>query len=335
MLGRVSQQVLTLLQLTRMALVFTAISNGLAALALRQAGAGQSVWSIDPWMIAGVMLVAVGLYGFGMVLNDVIDRRRDRHLARTRPLPSGRIGVSAAIFVAGVMLAVAVGGGTLLLGRTDPADGAGIASVVLVFVTAGFIAAYDLFGKYLVWVGLLLLGLVRFFHTTIADPTLTVVWHPLWLLNHVAIVSAVAYRWEAKRPALSRRQTTLLLAGLAVLNLGLVTALFLRRGTGFAESLTLSPALILPIVTAFAFAVAGHVIKRRSHDRRAAGKALILYGLLWLILYDALFVAGYVDLLAGALLLLLWPVSYLAVRTMRLWSSMTELAHKPQYIRAP
>ena len=33
-------------------------------------------------------------------------------------------------------------------------------------------------------------------------------------------------------------------------------------------------------------------------------------------------------------LLALWPVSYLAVRAMRVWDAVTDLARKPQYIRA-
>ena len=120
-----------------------------------------------------------------------------------------------------------------------------------------------------------------------------------------------------------------------MLNVGLVTALFLRRGPDFATSLAISPALLGPIAATAVFVLLGQIIRRRSNDRRGAGKSLILYGLLWLILYDALFVAGYVDLWAGLLLLVLWPMGYLAVRLMRFWGSMTELAHKPQYIRAP
>ena len=30
----------------------------------------------------------------------------------------------------------------------------------------------------------------------------------------------------------------------------------------------------------------------------------------------------------------LWPVAYVAVRTMRVWAAMTDLARKPEYIRA-
>src|SRR4051812_35270493 len=101
MLGSISQRLLPLLQLTRMALVFTAIADGQCTLLLaarRRAdlmGGGLAAHVSLPqvlWAIA----VSAGLYGFGMSLNDIIDRRRDEQLAATRPLPSGRIGVGTA-----------------------------------------------------------------------------------------------------------------------------------------------------------------------------------------------------------------------------------------------
>ena len=331
MLGRVSQQLLTLLQLTRMALVFTAVSNAVAALLLRGQfgdGPGQAVG--DPWLVAATLMIAVGLYGYGMALNDIIDRRRDRLLARGRPLPSGRIGVAAATVVAALMLGLAVFGGFLFYRGAD----LGGVSLAWVLVTAALIAGYDAAGKYLVWLGLLSLGLIRFLHAAAINPHLSVVWHPLFLLNHVALISAVAYRWEAKRPHFSKGQAWLLGGGLAVLNVGLVATLFYRRGEGFAESLQITPALVAPAMAAVVFACFGQVIKKRANDRRAAGRALILFGLLWLIVYDALFVAGYVDLVEGAALLALWPVAYLGVRLMRAWSSLTDLTRKPEYVRA-
>ena len=327
MLGRVSHRLLALLQLTRMALVFTAISNGLAALALRQ----HYEHDVHADLIVATLAVSVGLYGYGMALNDIIDRRRDRHLQNGRPLPSGRIGIVSAVIAATLLLGLALFGGWMFDRVPSPA---GRASLLLVGLVAVLIATYDAAGKYLVWVGLLLLGLVRFFHAAVPAPQLPVVWHPLFLLNHVAIVSAVAYRWEAKRPPLSTAQAACMGAGLVLMNFGLVIALFIRRGQGFAESLHVTPGLILPTLAAVAFAFVGRMIKKRANDRRAAGKGLILYGLLWLIVYDALFVGGYVNWLWGGLLLAFWPLSYAAVRAMRVWASVTDLARRPQYVRA-
>ena len=194
-----------------MALVFTAVSNGLAALLLRWKLAGPEAGRIDAWLVGATIAVAVGLYGYGMALNDIIDRRRDRQIARTRPLPSGRIGVGAAVIVAGLLLALALAGGFVFYQRAEAA----LVSLVLVCFTAVLIGLYDYAGKYLVWLGLLMLGLVRFFHASVASPQIPVVWHLLFILNHVVIISAVAYVWEAKRPPLTREQGWTLAVGLA------------------------------------------------------------------------------------------------------------------------
>src|SRR4051812_50164902 len=100
MLDRISQRLLTLLQFTRMALVFTAISNSLCTLLLatrRHVGPDGSVVEALGWQsVVLVALISSGLYGYGMALNDIIDRRRDRQVAAHRPLPSGRIALATA-----------------------------------------------------------------------------------------------------------------------------------------------------------------------------------------------------------------------------------------------
>src|SRR4051794_30171335 len=80
-----SRRLLTLLQLTRMALVFTAIADGWCGLALARAapwwpGRAPFAGVMEGWQFLAMSLVSIGLYGFGMSLNDIIDRRRDRQI---------------------------------------------------------------------------------------------------------------------------------------------------------------------------------------------------------------------------------------------------------------
>src|SRR6476620_6894718 len=85
--GLLSKRVFPFLQLTRLALVFTAISNSLCTLMLanRQKmgeDGGGTVLRYWSWTEAGLIaLVSFGLYAYGMSLNDINDRRRDRTLA--------------------------------------------------------------------------------------------------------------------------------------------------------------------------------------------------------------------------------------------------------------
>ena len=82
------------------------------------------------------------------------------------------------------------------------------------------------------------------------------------------------------------------------------------------------------------FVVVAFVIGRKMGARREAGQTLMLYGLLWLIVYDATFAAVYVDWAAGLALLVLLPVAWSAVQVMRWWSKLVAVSHRPAFKRA-
>ena len=233
--------------------------------------------------------MSLGLYGFGMSLNDINDRRRDSLLASHRPIPSGRIGIGAAHAVCAVFAIAAAVSGYVVTRFT----GAGWLSLVLVIWTGLLIVFYDFAGKYLVGPGLLTLGLIRFFHATIAAPRLPLLWHPLLLLNHVTIISLIAYHWESKRPALTRIHWWGVLGGLLLIDSLCVGLVGWRRydrfGGSIVDALWIQPGLILPVALALAYAVIAVAIYRFEGRSRRAGQSLMLYGLLWLIAYDAAF----------------------------------------------
>ncbi len=83
----------TLCELVRLPNGLTASSNVIAGYALARAqGAGPA----PALQLLLVCLGAWALYGFGMALNDVMDRDKDLELHPQRPLPSGRLNPSAA-----------------------------------------------------------------------------------------------------------------------------------------------------------------------------------------------------------------------------------------------
>ena len=334
-----SQRLLTLLQLTRMALVFTAVADGLCTVLLsaqrRAEALGTPLWTqVSGRQVLAAAAVSVGLYGFGMSLNDIIDRRRDAQISPHRPLPSGRLGLGAAHLVCGALIALAAGAGAYysLLAENR------WMSLVLVVWTGMLIAFYDLAGKYLVALGLLTLGLIRLFHALVPDPHVPLLWHPLWLLNHVTILSTVAYGWEEKRPTLTRRHWWAVLGGLAAADVVLIALVASRRGAAGAGFLAATRAhwgLALPALAALAFVVLAWRVRRKARSSREAGQALMLYGLLWLIVYDAAFVAGYVrDPLATGLVFMLLPLAYLSVQLMRWWSKLVAVSQRPEFKRA-
>jgi 4-hydroxybenzoate polyprenyltransferase len=314
-----SQRLLSVLQLTRMALVFTAIADSTAALML----ADPFAMSFGVHRLITVVAISVGLYGYGMSLNDIIDRRRDRQIAAHRPLPSGRIGLIAAHVICVFFGLLALAAGVLL------ARHVAMLSLVLLVWTGGLITFYDFAGKYMVAPGLLTLGLIRFFHATIPAPQLPVLWHPLLLLNHVAILSTVAYAWEQKRPALTRIHWWSVIGGLCVFN-----AMCIGVVWGRGHKLMITPSLIWPAGAVGLFLIVAVLIRFRSADIRSAGRNVMLAGLLWLIIYDASFVIAYGSWTNGIALLMLLPIAYLAVLLMRWWAKILLLSQKPEYQRA-
>ncbi len=332
-----SQRLLTLLQLTRMALVFTAIADAWCGLLLwekSQPWAAGVLSLLDPWRFGAIARVSVGMYGFGMTLNDIIDRRRDARISPGRPLPSGKLSVASAMTVCTLLLLLAMGSAALFRasGGPDP-------SLAIAAVTLALIWFYDAAGKYLVGPGLVTLGLVRFCQAMIPAaeaqaPHHPLIWQPLWLLNHVAILSTVCYAWEEKRPALNVKHWAGVLVTLAVLNAAAIWFVGSSGSRSFVDNLHIDWRLVGPVLASLAFVALAMRVRRRAASSREAGQATMLYGLLWLIVYDAVFAGLYVHWIAGVGLLMLLPLAYGSVKVMRAWSKLVAASHRPEFKRA-
>ncbi len=337
MFNLLSRRLLGVLQLTRMALVFTAIADSFCTLLLLSNSphrTGDVV--LSPARFVAIAFMSIGLYGFGMSLNDIIDRRRDRQIAAHRPLPSGRVGVATAHFICGLLMVMSLGCTLYYAVVTRH-----WMSLVFVALAQALIWFYDLAGKYLVAFGLLTLGAIRLCHALVPAPQVPVLWHPLLLFTHVTILSAVAYRWEQKRPPLTMAHIAVVTAGILVVD-GVAISLLgaaLRDGDVLwalqnDPAMTWTPWLLLPIGAVVAFVGVAAYIRWRTPGLRDAGQKLMLYGLLWLIVYDACFVIAYVGWWQGLLLLLLLPAAWASVQLMRWWSKLVSLSQRPTFKRA-
>ena len=339
MFNLLSRRLLGVLQLTRMALVFTAIADSFCSLLLFATSPHGSPdhpeTILTPARYLSVAAMSIGLYGFGMSLNDIIDRRRDRQIAAHRPLPSGRVGVISAHIICGLLMLVALGAAAFYWTISGYWQ-----SFVFVVVAVGLIWFYDAAGKYLVALGILTLGAIRYFHCLVPAPPIPVLWHPLLLFNHVVVLSAVAYGWEQKRPPLTGSHLAVIAAGLALVDTLAIGVLGTYRGHGdVIEALRIDPSmrwtpwLLLPIGAVIVFIGFGAYIRWRTPGVRDAGQKLMLYGLLWLIIYDACFVFAYVGWWEGLLMLLFFPAGWLSVQLMRWWSKFVSLSQRPAFKR--
>ncbi|MGE5610620.1 MAG: UbiA family prenyltransferase, partial [Bacillota bacterium] len=270
--------------------------------------------------------------GFGMALNDIIDRRRDRQLAAHRPLPSGRIRLATAYVVCLSLVGMAIV--CAVLYARKPVSGPGWLSIMLMLWTGLLISFYDLAGKYLVATGLLTLGLIRFFQAVIPSPQLPVLWHPVLLFTHVTVLSAICYAWEGKRPALTRLHWWSVFGGVVLIDALVIGGVYARSySMPHMGSIWPVTGLFLPAGATVAFALLAIHVRRNSAGIREAGQNLMLLGLLWLIVYDSAFVMAYAGWPYGLGLLGLLPLSYLGVQCMRWWSRLVLLSQQPTYKR--
>ena len=340
MFNLLSKRLLGVLQLTRMALVFTALADSFCTLLLFANSIHGAPDDPDriltPSRYLSIAAMSIGLYGFGMSLNDIIDRRRDRQIAAHRPLPSGRVGVVTAHVICALLLLMSlVGAGIYSKISGD------WRSFLFVIIAQGLIWFYDAAGKYLVALGLLTLGLIRLFHALVPAPQIPVLWHPLLLFNHVVILSAIAYRWEQKRPPLGKAHWVVIVAGLAIVDALAIITLGTHRGEAgdplhalqFDPSMAWNNKLLLPIAAVVGFIIVGIIIRVRTPGLRDAGQKLVLYGLLWLTIYDACFVYVYVGWWEGLLMLLFFPAAWLSVQLMRWWSKFVSISQRPAFKR--
>ena len=288
-MGKPWQGIVSLLQLTRLAMVFTAVSNswlmiflayGLEPQTRRNTGLLQDY---PPWafLILGAA-VAAGLHTYGIALNDLLDRRSDRIFSPYRPIAAGRVGQNTAVVlcVGSLLLAVTA---AIFMGR---------ASSCLFLLAAGLVLVYNLLGKFVPAAGILILGSVRALNMLLPNPDLSFAW-PVWVtMTHVVACWAIAYQIEGKRPRLQPASWGLVCGGWGVLTLLLLY---------WADRNPAPPAghrglWLGPLLAAGLFAVLALRVLRHAGDggrsRHNAVAAFMRLALLWLIVYDAAWLAG-------------------------------------------
>jgi 4-hydroxybenzoate polyprenyltransferase len=136
----------TYLQLIRLPNAFTAMAD--VAAGFLACGGSASDWR--QWgMIAAA---SACLYSGGIVLNDICDLETDRRERPSRPLPSGRVGLVRARFLAVLLLASGLA----------VAAFAGGSSAIVAAILVGLIVLYNTWAKRISGVGPLCMGSCRF-----------------------------------------------------------------------------------------------------------------------------------------------------------------------------
>jgi 4-hydroxybenzoate polyprenyltransferase len=294
------QKLLGYLRLTRPANVVTAVSDILAGIAI--AGyfnkAGIYSFSLSPVILLAI--ATIGLYGGGVVFNDVFDAELDKVERPERPIPSGLVPKKGAamfallLLLAGIVAAAMVHKSLVNI-TTFLAIAIALASVV-----------YDKWGKHHYFLGPVNMGLCRGLNLLLGMSILPEVLQQYWFLGFIPVLYIAAITMISRGEVHGGSKSTLY--GAAFLYIVVLLALFLFS---FNKGNLL---LALLFIIAFAVMIFSPLLKAiQDPIGPRIGKAVKL-GVLALILMNAAWAAAFGAPLVAIGILVLLPISILLAR---------------------
>lgn len=287
-------RLLAYIQLVRPANVVTALADVAAGFAV--AGAALSLQGGVPatdWADLGWLLLAtVGLYGGGVVLNDVFDAALDAAERPERPIPSGRASRRGA----------AGWGSTLLLGGIGAAYQVGGLSAVVAAAVAGGAVLYDARAKHHTVLGPITMGGCRGGNLLLGASAVPAALLTSWYLAliPVAYIAAITAVSQGEVHGGTSR-TGYMAVGLVA---GVMASVLLLGGRADYHVLHAAPFVLL-----LAGQVGPPFLRAARTPSPAAIREAVTRGVLALIPLNAALAAGFGGWLYGLATLCLLPLS--------------------------
>jgi 4-hydroxybenzoate polyprenyltransferase len=191
------------LRLMRLANIVTAISDILAGLAIA-CFAVDIDWTDIPFIPALLLVLStIGLYGGGVVLNDVFDAELDKIERPERPIPSGIVSKrAAALFAIGLLFFAIVSAGLVHAPFLS-------SSFCLAFFTAIAAVVYDKWGKHHSLSGPLNMGLCRGLNLLLGMSIFPEILAQYWIISSVPVVYIAAITMISRGEVHGGKKTTL------------------------------------------------------------------------------------------------------------------------------
>ena len=302
-LGVRSQPVWAYLQLMRPANILTAWADILVGYAAAGSGmALANLWtgglSVSVLVPLGWLLLSTkGLYGGGVVFNDVFDAELDQQERPERPLPSGR---------ASLLGATLLGSALLVMGVLTAAQ---VSLVSAALATAVAIAAliYDAFGKHQRWLGPLNMGLCRGGNWLLGVSILPAMLAERWFIAVIPIIYIAAVTAISQGEVEGGKRQT----GIVAIALVLIVLTSILGLTSLASYRWLAA---LPFATLFAGLVLPAFFRATQDPSAVTIRKAVKSGVLALIVLDAAIAAGFAGWPFGLLVLALLPLSMTLAR---------------------
>ncbi|MEQ8753285.1 MAG: UbiA-like protein EboC [Coleofasciculus sp. G1-WW12-02] len=286
------------LQLMRPANIVTAWADILvgfaasgAAIIFDQVITGQAVF-IQLLPLVWLLIATTGLYGGGVVFNDVFDAELDAKERPERPIPSSRASRQRATVLGTVLLGI----GVVAAAQVSWVSG------VLAAIIAGAALSYDALAKHHTFFGPLNMGLCRGGNLLLGVSVLPAMVEERWYLALIPIVYIAAITAISQGEVQGGKKIT---GFVALLLIGVVISGIL--GLGLLPNYEIIAAL--PFAALLSFRVLPPFLKAAREPMPEQIRTAVKAGVLSLIVLDATIAAGFAGLPFGLLVLLLLPIS--------------------------
>ncbi|MGB8715589.1 MAG: UbiA-like protein EboC [Rhodanobacteraceae bacterium] len=282
------------LRLMRPANIITAIADILAGFAV--SGAALQFFESQPpellnsllWLI----IATIGLYGGGIVFNDVFDAELDRVERPERPIPSGKASLVSASVLAGILLLI----GVLAAWQVSFLSG------IIALIVAALAILYNAWGKHQLVIGPINMGLCRGGNLLLGMGVFPEVLQELWYIALLPIVYIAAITMISRGEVHGGNKKAIIGGALmyGVIILAIILLAFLSEVAWWQ---------VFPFVILFSFLIFNPLIAAlKRQEPKLIGKA-VKAGVLSLIILNASLATVFAGWLYGIIVLLLLPVS--------------------------
>lgn len=257
----------------------------------------QALPYVSPAGLGWLLVSTFGLYGGGVVFNDVFDAELDAEERPERAIPSGRASRAGAA-LAGTLL--------ILLGIYSAFQvnryGGGLAVAI-----AACALAYDAWAKHSSLWGPLLMGLCRSGNLLLGCSIIPMVIPQVWYLAFlpIAYIGAITLISQGEVHGGSKA------SGRAALGLVLLVTVSLLL-LGLQSSYQIMTAI--PFLLLFGLMVIPPFLKAATNPKSSFIKKAVKRGVLSLILLNSVIAAGFSGFIPGIVILILLPLSLLLAR---------------------
>jgi hypothetical protein len=283
------------LRLMRPPNLLTAVADILAGVAL--SGAITKIDFLDYTiqhiaLIFWLCLSTVGLYGGGVVLNDVFDYKIDIIERPERPLPSGQVSLRGAGVLGTLLLLIGVVSAWIV----HPVSGYGAIGIVVL------VLSYDVWAKHHPFWGPLNMGMCRGANLLLGVSMLPIALWDVWYTAFIPIIYIAAITMVSRGEVRGGNLQALYAAGCmyGVVMVGILGLSFLKNKISFE---------IIPFLGIFAWLIFSPLWKAMKNLQPVHVMKAVKSGVLALIVMDASLAVSFAGWEYALAMLLLLPLS--------------------------